>query len=492
MVRDILELSAFGIYAHAISVAMVIGFSAALLIFEYLAITKNDGDYKRAAKAITRALVVVFAFGAATGTIVEFGLVQIWNGIILAIATYVLMPLYLELVAFIIEGALLVALLYTWDKFRNPWTHFTISAVYMFGAWFSGALITAVNSWMQAPWGVGNIVKLIYPWAPLYGPNSTNTAFLIELKSALVSSVAGGIPGSALLNPQVILSLANKYGPLLKNPFIAFYNPYALYSIIHQLLASTLVGLSWIASASAIMALIRKEEKRYYVKIFKTAALAASIIIFIQAIGGHFQGLVVYEYQPTKFAMIAGLDVSKPNPILGLTITHNPNHVFTGFDKLLEIAKNHPNPELKIGGISARDIALTDTQKAFEKMHIIYPMYEIKIGLAGVMLIFSIAFFIAYAYPRVWNKYEDLLLKIGITPGIIVPAIAALGWAVREIGRKPWTVYGLLYPEELLTTFEISPAVIATVITAILVSLTFMMIALYIVLLRPPKFLGGE
>ena len=58
-------------------------------------------------------VVITFAFGAISGTIVEFGLVQVWNGILLSIGSWVLIPLYLDLIAFILEGSFLLAVLYT-------------------------------------------------------------------------------------------------------------------------------------------------------------------------------------------------------------------------------------------------------------------------------------------------------------------------------------------------------------------------------------------
>jgi len=33
-------------------------------------------------------------------------------------------------------------------------------------------------------------------------------------------------------------------------------------------------------------------------------------------------------------------------------------------------------------------------------------------------------------------------------------AASVLGWYVREVGRKPWTVYGLLYPSEVVTSVD--------------------------------------
>ncbi|MCX8191556.1 MAG: cytochrome ubiquinol oxidase subunit I, partial [Nitrososphaerales archaeon] len=88
-----LHLSSLGIYIHAITVAIVIGFSIALVVIEYLGIKRKDKDYINLAKQISLFIVIAFVFGAATGTLVEFGLIQVWNGVILAIGSFVFLPL---------------------------------------------------------------------------------------------------------------------------------------------------------------------------------------------------------------------------------------------------------------------------------------------------------------------------------------------------------------------------------------------------------------
>ncbi|NHV97517.1 MAG: cytochrome ubiquinol oxidase subunit I, partial [Thaumarchaeota archaeon] len=105
-----LNLSALGIYIHAITVAIVIGFSVALLIVEFVGIRKKDDLLLKAAKTISLVLLIVFVFGAATGTLVEFGLLQVWSGVLLVAGSFAFIPFYLELIAFVLEAATLIAL----------------------------------------------------------------------------------------------------------------------------------------------------------------------------------------------------------------------------------------------------------------------------------------------------------------------------------------------------------------------------------------------
>lgn len=488
--RGILDLSALGIYIHSITVAIVIGFSVTLTILEFLGIKKKDTNYIKLAKQVSLVIVVAFVFGAATGTLVEFGLIQVWNGVILAIGSFFFTPLFLELVAFTIEAALLVALLYTWGKFKNPWTHWMITITYTGGALLSGALITSVNSWMQAPWGAGEIVKIIYPWAPVYGPTLVNTDFLLTVKEALLTMKTSlGGSGASLVNPDILNTLTNSYGELLKDPWVSLINPYALTSVIHQLLATSIVGVFWIAGALAYNGLRKKEKRYYYLRLFKTVALIGAILLFLQGIEGHEQGLMVYTYQPTKFAMISGLEKSGPYPPAGLTIFGDPNYVFKGFDYLIQASENHPHPEVKIGGLSVKEIALADTSKALEKLPLVKTLYEIKIGLAAISLLISLIIISSFIFKRFWNGKDRILFYSGVAMFFIAPAMAGLGWAVREIGRKPWTVYGLLYPEELVTPNPIGPEVALTIIGGIIIGFAINFTTIYLVLKKPPRSL---
>jgi cytochrome d ubiquinol oxidase subunit I len=202
-------------------------------------------------------------------------------------------------------------------------------------------------------------------------------------------------------------------------------------------------------------------------------------------------GAVVYEYQPTKFALIAGLDVSKPDPLVGLTLFGDPNHIFDGFDKLIEAARNHPNPSLAIGGVPVSEIAVADTVKASNLIGLVYPMYMVKVGVAALSLLISLAILSTFVFRGFWQRRLRLLPYIALVMGLFTPLMAGLGWAVREIGRKPWTVYGLVYPNEIITPLGGSPSVAATVIGGLIVGFILLCLTLYLVLVRGFK-IGGR
>jgi cytochrome d ubiquinol oxidase subunit I len=73
---------------------------------------------------------------------------------------------------------------------------------------------------------------------------------------------------------------------------------------------------------------------------------------------------------------------------------------------------------------------------------------------------------------------------------VLVASVFAsgIGWFVREDGRKPWTVYGLLYPEELMTRVTIGPVVILFALLFVAIA-TVGIYGIYVVSTRRLKFI---
>ncbi len=475
-----LWLSALGIYFHAISITIVMGISPLIAILEFIGLYKNNDLLFRLAKKLSIVVVVAFGFGAATGTLVEFGLIQVWNTSLLIIASFAFAPLFFELVAFTLEAGLAIALVYTWGRFRNPWMHWLITVSYAFGALLSGALITSVNSWIQVPWGVGDLVNKIYPWAPIYGPQVVDAQALLEIKRAALRITEAGGVFSSYINPDVLSKFFGEGRRLLYDPWITFSSPYTIVSIYHQLLATFIAGTAWVLAGLAYKILRGDEE---YIGPFKLVASISALSLMIQGLVGHEMGVNVYKYQPTKFALLAGLISSGPDPFAGLTMFGDPNYVFDGFDRLIEEAAR--------GGmvINGVNIALRDTMAAMTNISIIYPMYMTKISLAVISGLIGIFYLICFIKKDFLRGRESIQFILAYPYAFMLTLVPILGWAVREIGRKPWTIYGLFYPEEVITPIPISHYVAATIIGGILVGIVLMIYTIYRVLVKPPSFL---
>jgi cytochrome d ubiquinol oxidase subunit I len=415
-VDSLLTLSAFGVYCHALFVSITLGFPIAIIALLLKYRKTGEEDYFKAARLMTWVLALNFALGAITGTLVEFGLVQAWPGTILAIASFAFLPLALELLAFANEIALLVLFIVTLGKVRTSYS-IAILALYWIFAVFSGVLITAVNSWLIVPWGTGAIPKAIYPFMSEFGEIAADAQKLVAVK---IISLASGLPLQAIIqNPEV----AEKIGIILLDPYVAFFGHYVLASVLHNITAALLVGLS-IAIVAYVFRWHQKGEERH-LKVLKITAPLVLLLFLIQpTIFGHLMGEAVVEYNPTKFAMMEGARETFYNPLISLVAYGDPSRPIYGFDELKKRCEEHGDRKLgdltlavgltkealfstasslgvsldktrteEVLNLGLRDLCLADLAKAEAKISSIHYAYYTKIAFGIIGLASTIGFF---------------------------------------------------------------------------------------------------
>ena len=91
---------------------------------------------------------------------------------------------------------------------------------------------------------------------------------------------------------------------------------------------------------------------------------------------------------------------------------------------------------------------------------------------------------------RILNRFGEQRSVFLLSLLVVLASILAsgLGWFVREDGRKPWTVYGLIYPEELITPVTISPFVFVAFALIFVAVAIVGIYGIYIVSTRRLKF----
>jgi cytochrome d ubiquinol oxidase subunit I len=373
---------------------------------------------------------------------------------------------------------------------------------------------------MQAPWGVGPVPKVLYPFMPEYGPNVVDVPKLVAVKLA---AIATGLPVSLIVEKP---GVAQEVGIVLKDPMVALYNPYALVSMAHNVLAGILVGLA-IATAGWAYRYFKTGDQKY-LKIVKPLAGVFAVIFVIQApIVAHFMGEMVVEYNPTKFALMEGAEETHHDPLVALIAYGDPNKPIVGFDQFEKACLSHGNKTVgdlikelglpntltlqsagltvdfsKIASVKLADLCLQDVEKAKANLPVIHAVYYTKVTFAVIGgLAAAVLFFYFYKVPGLSalasaiaklfgdEKRRVFLLAVLLVLGTVIPAVA--GWYVREAGRKPWTVYGLLYPSEVETPvpYATSPGFLAVVYLVILAVEVGGLYAMYLVATREYKFI---
>ena len=503
----LLMISAFGIYIHAFFLSISLGLPWIILGLTYKWWRTEDEDYYNAARTATSVLGVNFALGAITGTLVEFGLVQAWPGSIFVIATFGFVPLTLELIAFVGEVLFLVMFIVTLRRVRPP-VSICIMALYAIMAIFSGAVITTVNSWLNVPWGTANLATYIYPFLPQYGPSTVDMQALVKLKVQLVQSLLTSGSSSQVLQNS---TLAGNVGTTLTDPFVAFYSPYAWASMLHAVNAGIIVGMSFGLAAYAYKFLRTGNAK--YVKIMRAFLPILLILLVLQpTVFGDYMGKTVATSQPTKFALMEGAENSTQNPLIAFLAYGNPQQSIPGLQDFKRACEDNKNrtlgelassvvPGLNTGpasSINLQDLCLSDLSKAETEMAPISSGYYAKIALGVIALISMIALVaLNFSLGPLSTIAEYIVKPLGRRKAIPLLSFlilfacvlaASLGWFIREVGRTPWTVYGLLHPEELITPVPINPIVLALFVATFATVAVVGTYGMYLVATRPLRF----
>jgi cytochrome d ubiquinol oxidase subunit I len=439
-------MTVIGIYVHAFFLSMAVGLPYVVLPLEALGIIRKDRQYTEAAKRISAVWAISFGFGAVTGTLVEFGLVQIWSGVTLAIGSFFFIPMVFEIFAFLLEVAFLALYLYTWDRMKSQWLHWVLGVFLLIGSSSSALLILAANSWMQTPWGAGSLVQAILPWSPVMGPSAVNATALVTLYKTLPKT------GSLVMaSPSVISSL----GYLLYDPYVVLLNPNAIVTAVHTILTTIVIAAFENAAIFSYGYLKGNggKEAAMFLKTVKFSYGVGALATILTIVSGDQMARIVYSYQYLKFLSMEGFR-GGVDPVIGLMSNFNPNYIFPTFSDLAGTAGKSIDPAT---------VMLT-IDKAEQIMPVLSTLYYAMIVSGVLLLVFSVA------YLGLFSRAVDRLVRVVIrmpTERFVLYSsfVAALlgivagsaGWAVRELGRQPWTIYGLIRPEQVITPNPITP-----------------------------------
>ncbi len=223
---------------------------------------------------------------------------------------------------------------------------------------------------------------------------------------------------------------------------VTFQSPVYFASLIHTLFASITVSAFTVAAGYA---LVYSKKRKEYAKLgLKFGIYTALVAIAIQSlITGHEMGVAVANWNPEKFA---AMEAYTPDFLKGIV-------AFLAYG---DFTKELPS----YAGIPDE----------FKPPVIVHYLYYTKIVLAALLALSALAL-AAMLYAG-----KELPYRYIIALPVVAQIVSFLGWAVREIGRKPWTIYGVM---DVQTAHTINPpssveaGAIAVYLVAILAALIF-------------------
>ncbi len=267
-VSNSMIMTIFGIYLHAVFVSFTLGFPLAMLAWLIKWYRTGDALFLNYSKTLTMVWAVNFALGAVTGTIVEFGLLDIWPTSILLFSSSAFIPLLYEAtIAFIGEAVLVVLFIIAIGRWRAGYTLGILIAAWLLGS-LSGYFILTANAWMNTPFGLGGIPHALYPFLPSYGPDAANLTATLNLAALLLHYTISG-SGSVALTSMNFTSLVGTY---LTNPWLPMVNPDAIVTTLHTLFAAYAIGVGGAVALAISIRFFRTHDNKY-IKLLKPPPL---------------------------------------------------------------------------------------------------------------------------------------------------------------------------------------------------------------------------
>jgi cytochrome d ubiquinol oxidase subunit I len=371
---------------HILLPALTVGLASYIAVLEAFYFLTGREIWFRISGFWTRIFAVSFGMGVVSGIIMPFQFGTNWSRFTDATAD-VISPLlaYEGLMAFFLEASFLGVLLFG-RRLVPAWAHFFAALMVAFGTLLSSFWILATNSWMQTPAGY---------------------------------KLADG-------RFEPVDWLAIVFSPSF--PYRFFHNVTAFYITT----AFVVMGVgAW---------LLRRGRATEDARMMIRMALDLLIILVpLQMVLGDQHGLNTLEYQPAKLAAIEGrYDTAGPAP---LTLFGIPDDAAATMRYAIEIR-------------DLGSIVLTHSWNGAVKGLKEWPSdqrppvgppffaFRIMVGIGFIMLLVVVVGQWLQLRRRLWDVGWFLRLCQWTAPLGFIAVIA--GWTTTEVGRQPWTVYGLL------------------------------------------------
>lgn len=404
---------AFTVSFHFIFPAFSIGLASFLAVLEGLWLKTGKQLYLDLFKYWIKIFAVAFAMGVVSGIVMSYQFGTNW-AVFSDKAGPVIGPLmaYEVLTAFFLEAGFLGVMLFGMNKVGRK-LHFFATLMVAVGTAISAFWILSVNSWMQTPTGF---------------EMGANGQFL---------------PGESWWD--------------------IVFNPSFPYRLVHTVLAAY-ITTAFVVGGVGAWHLLKDRTNLHARKMFSMAMWMAALVVPAQIVAGDMHGLNTLEHQPAKVMAMEGHYQSHPDgaPLILFGI---PNSREQRVDYAVEIPKAS---SLILKHDLNAPLAGLDTIPEADRPPVgpVFWAFRVMVGIGFAMLGLGLWSLLARARGKL---YEWPLLHrtaILLAPSGFVAVIA--GWMVTEIGRQPFTIYGLLRTADSASPLD-APAVGASLVAFVIV-----------------------
>lgn len=371
---------------HILLPAFTVGLASYIAVLEGLHLGTGREVYSRLSNFWIKIFAVSFGMGVVSGVVMPFQFGTNWSRFSDATAN-VLSPLlaYEGLTAFFLESAFLGVLLFG-RRLVPRWAHFVAALMVAGGTLFSSFWILATNSWMQTPAGHEIADGRFFPkdWSQII----FNPSFPYRLAHTVVAFYV--TTGFVVLGVAAYLLRRSRYGDEGRT----------MLSMTLWLLTVLVPLQIFLGDAHGLNTLEHQPAKLAAIEAHWDTGSRVPLVLF---------ALPDEAAETNRYA----LDV----PVLGsLVLTHDPNGTVRGL-------KDWP---------------------AEDRPPVAIPFFafRIMVGIGLLMLALVVVSWWLRARRRLFDAGWFLLSCQVASPLGFLAVLA--GWTTTEVGRQPWTVYGLM------------------------------------------------
>lgn len=378
---------AFTISFHILFPAFTIGLASWLAVVEGLWLKTKRPVYQEIYKFWIKIFAVCFGMGVVSGVVMSYQFGTNWS-VFSDRTGNVIGPLlgYEVLTAFFLESSFLGIMLFGWNRV-SPKMHFASTLCVAIGTCISAFWILSANSWMQTPQG-------------------------------------HRIDELGILHPVNWIEI--------------IFNPSFPYRLAHMLTAAYLTTCFVIGGVGAWY-LLKKRHKEHARIMLTMAVFFAAIFAPIQIFIGDLHGLNTLKHQPAKVAAMEGIWETEQGAGLRLFGWPDQEAEVTKYSIEIPYAASLILTHDKLGEIKGlKEWAKEDRPP----VAIVFWSFRIMVGIGLLMLLTGWLGVFLYWRNKLYDAHWFHAMAAAMMPSGFIAVLA--GWFVTEVGRQPWTVYGVL------------------------------------------------
>ena len=403
---------AFTMSFHIIFPAFSIGLASYLAVLEGLWLWTGKAAYLNLFKYWLKIFAVAFGMGVVSGVVMSYQFGTNWSAFSDK-AGPVVGPLmaYEVLTAFFLEAGFLGVMLFGMGRVGKG-LHFTATVLVALGTFFSAFWILSTNSWMQTPTGHA-------------------------------------------------INEAGQFVPV--DWWAIIFNPSFPYRLVHMVIAAYLTTALAVGAVASFHFLRGKAKDESRV-MFSMAMWMAAIVAPIQLVVGDLHGLNTLEHQPAKVMAMEGHYQSHPDGA-PLILFGLPDQEAATVRYSIEIPK--ASSLILKHSLDAPLAGLDTVERAdWPYVPVVFWSFRIMVGLGTLMILLGATSLVLRWRGTLYETGWFHVLALAMGPAGFVAVLA--GWITTEVGRQPFTVYGLLRTADSASPLA-APAVATSLIAFVIV-----------------------